>query len=160
MGFIGAILTRSDKLTCMFCGQQFRSGVSRFEGGRRVGYLCYACRAKDLCSDVSPRQAEAPAPTSHRVNAWPVNAWPAFVILFDCDHYDHCRHDAVWIRSTDNPSVFNPHVVQPHRDQRARQEQRAVGEIVAVHSVPILEMTDDGLDGGTSWHLSFDFRCL
>jgi hypothetical protein len=32
----------------------------------------------------------------------------------------------------------------------------AVGEIVAVHSVILLEMTDDGFDGGAAFHLSFD----
>jgi hypothetical protein len=74
MGFIGAILTQSDKLTCMFCGQEFQSGVSRFEGGRRMGYLCYACRANDLCSVVSPWHSGAPAPASLRVNAWPAFA--------------------------------------------------------------------------------------
>jgi hypothetical protein len=74
MGFIGAIPTQSNKLTCMFCGQEFQSGASRFEGGRRIGYLCYACRAKDLCSVVSPWQAGAPPASLH------VNDWPAFAI--------------------------------------------------------------------------------
>jgi transposase len=32
----------------------------------------------------------------------------------------------------------------------------AMGEIVAVHSVILLEMTDDGLDGGAAAHLSLD----
>jgi hypothetical protein len=74
MGFIGAILTQSNKLTCVCCGQAFQSGVSRFEGGRRIGYLCYACRAKNLCPVVSPWHAGALAPASLRVNAWPVFA--------------------------------------------------------------------------------------
>jgi len=72
MGFIGAILTQSNKLTCMFCGQEFQGGASRFAEGRRMGYLCYTCRAKDPCCVVSPWHAGAPAPTSLRVNAWPV----------------------------------------------------------------------------------------
>jgi hypothetical protein len=74
MGFIGAILTRSHKLTCMFCGQEFQSGTSRFDGRRRIGYLCYACRAKDPCCVVLPWHARAPVPASLRVNAWPVFA--------------------------------------------------------------------------------------
>jgi hypothetical protein len=74
MGFVVAILTRSNKLTCMFCGQQVHSGISRFVGGRRTGYLCYACRAKELCSVVSPWQVGAPAPASLRANAWPAFA--------------------------------------------------------------------------------------
>jgi hypothetical protein len=27
---------------CIFCGQEFQSGVSRIEGGRRIEYLCHA----------------------------------------------------------------------------------------------------------------------
>jgi hypothetical protein len=34
----------------------------------------------------------------------------------------------------------------------------ASGEIVAAHSVLVLEMADDGLDGGAAFHLSFDGR--
>ena len=34
----------------------------------------------------------------------------------------------------------------------------AVGEIVAVHAVLVLEMADDGLDGGAASHLAFDVR--
>ena len=64
MGFISAILTQPNKLTCIICAQEFQSGISRIDGGRRIGYLCYACRAKDLCSLVSPWHAGAPAPTS------------------------------------------------------------------------------------------------
>ncbi len=33
-----------------------------------------------------------------------------------------------------------------------------MGEIVAAHSVLILEMADDGFDGGAASHLSFDLR--
>ena len=32
----------------------------------------------------------------------------------------------------------------------------AAGEIVAVHAVLVLEMADDGLDGGAASHLAFD----
>ena len=34
----------------------------------------------------------------------------------------------------------------------------AVGEIAAAHSVLLLEMADDGLDGGEASYLSFDLR--
>ena len=34
----------------------------------------------------------------------------------------------------------------------------AAGEIVAVHAVLVLEMADDGLDGGAASHLTFDLR--
>ena len=34
----------------------------------------------------------------------------------------------------------------------------AVGEIVAVHSVLVLGMADDGFDGGAASHLSLDLR--
>jgi hypothetical protein len=64
VGFFLPILDESEKLTCSVCGQAFRSGVSRSEGGRKMGYLCHTCGEND----------PYPLPVSVRVNAWPVFA--------------------------------------------------------------------------------------
>ena len=64
MGFFVPILDQPNKLSCGVCGQAFRSGVTRFEGGRKMGYLCHTC------GENSPY----PLPVSLRVNAWPVFA--------------------------------------------------------------------------------------
>jgi hypothetical protein len=34
---------RGSQLTCTACGGRFRSGVIRFENGRKAGSLCQAC---------------------------------------------------------------------------------------------------------------------
>jgi len=34
----------------------------------------------------------------------------------------------------------------------------AVGEVIAVHAVSVLEMTDDRFDGGAAFHEAFDGR--
>jgi hypothetical protein len=75
MGFIFPILDQSSKLTCAICGHTSRSGVSRFDGGCRVGYLCHTCAENSGGSVVSPWQPGDPLlPVSLRVNAWPVLA--------------------------------------------------------------------------------------
>ena len=74
MGFFVPILDQSTKLICICCGQTFRSGVSRFEGGRRVGYLCHTCRETSPCSVILPGQSRDRLAVALRVNAWPVFA--------------------------------------------------------------------------------------
>jgi hypothetical protein len=73
MGFFVPILEQSNKLTCTICGQTFRSGVSRFEGRRKVGYLCHTC-AESRFPIIFPWQPGGPLPASLRANAWPVFA--------------------------------------------------------------------------------------
>jgi hypothetical protein len=54
MGFFVPTLEQSNKITCIRCGQKFRSGVSRFERGHKVGYLCHTCGEKSPCSVILP----------------------------------------------------------------------------------------------------------
>jgi hypothetical protein len=74
MGFFVPILDQSSRLTCTICGQTSRGGVSRFQGGRTVGYLCHTCAENGGCSVVLPWQPGNPLPVKLRVNAWPVFA--------------------------------------------------------------------------------------
>jgi hypothetical protein len=75
MGIFIPVLDQSIKLTCAFCGHTPRGGVTRFDGGRKVGYLCRTCAKSSEHSEVSPWQPKAPVPPgSLRVNAWPVLA--------------------------------------------------------------------------------------
>jgi hypothetical protein len=75
MGFFIPVLERSNKLTCAVCGHKSRSGVSRFDGGRNMGYLCHTCAANSGQSVASPWQPRTPRlPVSVRIHAWPVFA--------------------------------------------------------------------------------------
>jgi hypothetical protein len=75
MGIFIPILYLFDQLTCANCGRTLRGGVTRFDGGRKVGYLCRTCAKNSEHSAVSPWQPKAPVPPgSLRVNAWPVLA--------------------------------------------------------------------------------------
>ena len=75
MGILIPILDQSSKLTSAICGHTSRSGVSRFDGGCKVGCLCHTCAENGGDSVVSPRQPGEPLlPISLRVNAWPVLA--------------------------------------------------------------------------------------
>jgi hypothetical protein len=74
MGLFVPILDQSNKLTCAICEQPFRSGTSRFEGGRKVAYLCRSCAESSRRSVILPGQPGDPASTSLRINAWPIFA--------------------------------------------------------------------------------------
>jgi hypothetical protein len=75
MGILIPILDQSSKLTCAICGRASRSGLSRFDGGCKAGYLCHTCAENSRGSVVSPWQPRDPLlPVSLRVNAWPVLA--------------------------------------------------------------------------------------
>jgi hypothetical protein len=75
MGFFIPVLEQSSKLTCAICGHTSRSGVSRFDGGRHIGYLCHTCAENSGQSVASPWQPRTPLlPISVRIHAWPVVA--------------------------------------------------------------------------------------
>jgi predicted cobalt transporter CbtA len=75
MGFFIPVLDQSGKLTCAICRHTSRSGISRFDGGFRVGYLCHTCAENSGSCVVSPSQPGDPLlPVSLRANAWPVLA--------------------------------------------------------------------------------------
>jgi hypothetical protein len=69
------VLDQSIKFTCAFCGHASQSGVTRFDGGRKVGHLCCTCAENSGRSVVSPWQPQDPLlPVGLRINAWPVLA--------------------------------------------------------------------------------------
>jgi hypothetical protein len=75
MGSVIPILGRSNKFTCAVCGKKSQSGISRLDGGRRVGYLCPICAENSGCNVVLPLQpGDLLLPVSLRINAWPVLA--------------------------------------------------------------------------------------
>jgi hypothetical protein len=76
VGFFIPVLGQSNKeLTCAICGHTSRSGVTRFDGGRKVGYLCRTCGENSGQSVASTWQRGGPLlPVSMRIHAWPVLA--------------------------------------------------------------------------------------
>jgi hypothetical protein len=69
------VLDQSINFTCAFCGHASQSGVTRFDGGRKVGYLCCTCAEKSGRSVISPGQPQDPLlPFGPRINAWPILA--------------------------------------------------------------------------------------
>ena len=75
MGSFIPILTQPNKFTCGACGKPSQIGVSRFDGGRRVGYFCPTCAENNGCFNVLRcRPAKSFLPVNLRINAWPVLA--------------------------------------------------------------------------------------
>ncbi len=75
MGSVVPILNRSNKFTCAICGDTSQGGVSRFDGGLRVGYLCHVCAENSAYYILWPWKPRDPLPPANlRINAWPVLA--------------------------------------------------------------------------------------
>jgi hypothetical protein len=69
--FFVPMLVHSNKFRCATCGHKSRSGVSRFDGGRNMGYLCHTCAdGQNVASPWQPRTLLLPV--SARIHVWPV----------------------------------------------------------------------------------------